>query len=497
MKRYLVAAVLILFLISAAFFAFAARSAQFDGLYGQDPYAYYDYGQQIQNLLVHGQGLGHFYYPVGYPALVGLSFFVTGMQPLGPQLVSILFGAGLTVFAALFTAEIARALGYTARLALIGGFVTWLVLTVSGQVIQSSIVIMSDMPALLWGMLSAWALTVYGRTRQPFWIGLSAFALAWAAMTRWNYAVLALPWALYCLLIWRGQMRWRHVRLAIFIGVITLMPQIVQSARDSDSLLHNAVSQGWSPANAFARDFVTADGTAHYDESVAAYYLKPLTSPYYLSAVLLPFALLGVCALRRNLRAAVLIIGWITVQYGFVIGLAFENIRYGLAYFPPAIILIGLGVAWFLQAVAKRRALSLIVYAAVILSMAFASFATLSTASDLITGFVANKDRDLAAVRWVERMIPERGATVYTLDLLQTMQHYSPSLRPVQVFYESPASMAARLPGDRPAYALFNVWTTEHQWQGKAPWQVYHWLLDQPGLNEIGSYSIYTLYRVR
>ncbi len=496
-SRRLIIGTLILFGISVALNLFVARSAHFDGLYGQDPYAYYDYGGRIQNLMLHGQGLGHLYYPLGYPILVALSFFVGGLQPLSPQLASILCGAGTTVLAGLITIEIARAIGITQRFAWVGGFLTWATLTVSGQVIQSSIVIMSDMPALFWGTLSAWALVSYGRTRKPRLIGLSAFGLAFAAMTRWNYAVLGLPWALYGLLIWQFRIRWRHAALAILIGVVTLAPQIIASSRDPAGLTSNAATQSWSLGNAFGRDFVTADGTAHYDESIAEYYLKPLTSPYYLNAFLSLFALPGLWALRKQSALLLLILGWIILQYGFVVGLAFQNIRYGLAYFAPLTILIGLGMAWLLTSVSNRPVMQRrLVFALTAVLIFFATGTTLNTAADLLSGFVANKDRDLAAIQWVETMIPEPGATVYTLDLLQTIGHYAPSLKPVQVFYETPDSMAVRLSTDRPAYALFNVWTTEHQWQDKAPWRIYHWLLDQPGLTEIGSYSVYTLYRV-
>lgn len=496
-KRFSVYPIIaLLFLISLALRAYVIYALRFDGLYGQDPYAYYDYGQQVYALLRHGQGLGHFYYPLGYPILVSLGFLFTGVQASGALAVSLICGAALTVFGGLLTLEIGRALGFSERAIQLGGIATWSVLTVCGQLLQSSIVIMSDVPALLGATVSAWALFVYGRSGRPFWIGLAAFTLAWASMTRWQYAGLGVPWLLYCLLLWKFRPRWSHGVLAVLVGLITLTPQLIYTRQGLDPLAQPIGVQSWSLANAFSRDFVTADGTAHYAEMIAVYYLKPLTSPYYTSIVFLPLMLIGLLGLLRRAAPAVLIVGWIGIQYGFLAGLPLQNIRYPLAFYTPLAVLAGLGVAQVIQRLARQIHFQQVAAAALLgllISIGLAN--TLSTALDLVTGFVGNKDRELATVRWVESAIPEANATIYGLDLTLTLQHYS-SLKPVQIYYESPASMAARLPADRPAYALFNVDTTETQWQGKTPWLIYHWLLDQPGLMRIGSYGAYTLYRV-
>ncbi|MHB8627902.1 MAG: ArnT family glycosyltransferase [Aggregatilineales bacterium] len=519
----------------------AARVNQFDGLYGQDPYAYYDYGQQIKQLITHGQGLGYMYWPLGYPALISFGFLAGGVSASIAQMVSIVCAAGAAVFTGLLTVECAQAFGFARRWALLGGVVAWALITVSGQAVQSGIVVMSDMPGLFWATLSAWALTVYLRTQRhyPAWIALSAFALAWATMTRWQYAGLALPWALACLWTWRKrgtwQRRWKHGALAVGVGLLILTPQIIYTAQHPDPALRHEWLQGWSPANAFERDFVTADGTFHYDQPIAVYYLSPLTSPYYLDSLFVPVIGLGVLLVvmrmwhrkanaltpgpsptsesgessadttpllpsygrgGRGVRAAILLFGWIGVQYGFLAGIPYQNIRFALSFFPPLIVFGGVGVAWLFCTAARLRGVWRIgLGAGIVGAIGYGLLATLLVASGLVSGFVANKDRDLAAVRWIESLIPEPNATVYMLDLTLTIQHYS-TLKPVQIYYETPESMAARLPGDRPAYALFNVWTTEHQWQGKTPWIIYHWLLDQPGLTEIGQYSVYTLYRV-
>ncbi len=487
-----------LFAISLAIRAIPPLMLHFDGLYGQDAYAYYSYGHQVLDAFSHFQLPGHFYWPLGYPMLVGLGFILTGEQPLGPQIISLVCGAAVSVFIYLLTVEICRAYQRTERFARLAGIVAWAVTAVCGQLIQSSFVIMSDAPGLMWATLSAWALVVYGRTRAPAWIALSAFGLAWATMTRWQYGVLALPWALYVLA--SRPVRWRQAGLAFVVGMVTLAPQIAHSIQNPDPLINHEWLQGWSASNALGHDFITADGTFHYDQSPAQYYAQPLYNVYYMSPLLLPLAVIGLL-LANRLSPLVLLIGWIAMQYGFLMGIPYENIRFALAIVPPIAVAVGIGAAWLILYPGRFR---LFVAPITVFVVLYGLFATLRTSAPIFSGFIAAKNADLEASYWIEQNIPEPGATVYCLDLLLTMQHYT-RLQPIQIYQMTPDQLSAQLaqaaaqstPSRQlsPAYAVFNVWTTEHQWYGQSPWTIYHWLLKY-GMTEIGTYGNYTLYRI-
>jgi hypothetical protein len=71
---------LFLFLVALLVRVAMALIFQFDGLYGQDPFAYL-------------QPPPPFFWPIGYPLLVVLGTLVVGVQPLAGQLVSIIAGA--------------------------------------------------------------------------------------------------------------------------------------------------------------------------------------------------------------------------------------------------------------------------------------------------------------------------------------------------------------------------------------------------------------------
>jgi len=503
--RYILA-LLLLFTISLIIRVYPAVVLRFDGLYGQDPYAYYSYGQQVRDSVSRLQLPGKFYWPLGYPALVALGFKLTNDQPLGPQIVTLMAGAAVSVLTFLLAFELARSSGSSGRFARIAGLVAWAVVAGCGQLIQSSMVIMADAPALMWATLSAWGLVRYGRTRRPGWIALAAFALAWATMTRWQYGGLAPVWAIY--VIMQRSIHWRHIVLAVIVGLITLSPQIAHSIQNPDPLLSHQWVQGWSLTNAFTRDFVTVDGAFHYDQSPAVYYAQPVYYVYFMSPLLIPLVALGMIALfTSSNRGGVLLFGWIVVQYGFLAGIPYQNIRFALAVFPPLAVLAGIGAAWVLyphplplslreRGDPRNKGLKPLVQLVTLIVIIYSPLTTLRAAIPMITNFVAIKDADLAAARWIETQIPEPEATVYCLDLLLTMAHYT-NLRPVQIFGLTPEALSDQLAQrTRPAYAVFNLWTTEHQWVGKSPWIVYHWLIDHPGLTAIGTFGNYTLFRI-
>lgn len=52
--------------------------ASFDGLYGQDAYAYYQYAGELLAAITRGQAPPPFWWPLGYPALLSAALAVGG-----------------------------------------------------------------------------------------------------------------------------------------------------------------------------------------------------------------------------------------------------------------------------------------------------------------------------------------------------------------------------------------------------------------------------------
>ena len=92
----------------------------FDGLYGQDAYAYFDYSTtSVRQSILHLSGLESFFWPPGYPILVALISLVTGPVPLAGQAVSLVMGALVPVLTTLLVRE-ARERGLLAYTAYVG-----------------------------------------------------------------------------------------------------------------------------------------------------------------------------------------------------------------------------------------------------------------------------------------------------------------------------------------------------------------------------------------
>jgi hypothetical protein len=173
---------------------------RFDGLYGQDAYAYFNQASAILENLPKGESLPtDFFWPNGYPLLIAFFMPWVGQTALAGQLATLLCGAALAPLAYLLSRdlwlnELRMCFRSSARTSfgrksgpplpdmairqehlkhalgadnhgprtmndLIGhraGLIAGLIIAVAGQPILSSVVIMADVPALSWATLTTW-----------------------------------------------------------------------------------------------------------------------------------------------------------------------------------------------------------------------------------------------------------------------------------------------------------------------------------------------------
>jgi 4-amino-4-deoxy-L-arabinose transferase-like glycosyltransferase len=466
----------------------------FDGLYGQDSYAYYDFAGELRASLAEGRAPGAFFWPLGYPALLAAGHTLFGTQPTTGQAITILMGAALAPLVYI----LARQIGAGPPGALIAG----ILMGISGQALQSSIVIMADIPALFWATLSAVLLWRYindfvGTRHVPsVLLPLAALTLALACITRWLYLILALPWAMALLITWKGRIRWRETLLGLIAALLIFLPQLIYSRTDPYPVLNHAWVEGWSPANVLRQVFDNVDGHFEYEKINALYYVQPFYDAYYLAPVFTPFLLLGLWALFRYKRFAVLLmlLGWILLPYGFLAGIPYQNIRFPLIVFPAVAILAGFGIERALCWIARIRRPPL-AYVALFVLVILGVAQTLSTSTSLIDSFITKQQGDKEAAAWTAERVPP-GATLYTFGLTLTLKHYT-SLNVYDLFYETPETLAQKWTAGQEDYLLLNVWAIENQWAGLDPQRDYHWLRDARGLVRLGKDGYYTLYRIK
>src|SRR6266568_4198686 len=240
----------------------------FDGLYGQDSFAYFHYATgPLRHTLLP---LPPFFWPPGYPLLVALLSIVVGIVPLAGQIASIAAGAAVPGFTVLLAREMAKDDRATATrpswqfLPLVAG----LIVAVTGQLLQSSLVVMADTLGLALATAGAWAFVRYRRTGKARWLAISAAAFAGAIITRWIYGLVALPFALWSLVLLAGRPRrvaLRHGAGAAAAAAVILGPVMVPAAAGLIAggnlpFAGDLQVYSWSPVNAFRRVFVTGDG---------------------------------------------------------------------------------------------------------------------------------------------------------------------------------------------------------------------------------------------
>ncbi|MEL7236606.1 MAG: hypothetical protein AAGK74_19035, partial [Chloroflexota bacterium] len=316
----------------------------FDGLYGQDAFAYYDYG--VNALREQFYPPLPFFWPPGYPLVIFLTSFVVGASPLAGQLVSLLCGGLVVLATGLLTYEVWRG---EHRLA--ASLLAASVMAVAGQVWQSSAVVMADTLALATATMGVWALARYARLLErrsdvSFWLAVAAGLVGYATITRWIYGTVAIVCTMYALwLFWQHRVvALRHGMIAAVVALAVLVPVLLPSLTGGETFGGNFQLQfkNWHPEYAFQHEFENADGRFSFAEVNALYYGRLLSTPFYFTPVLALFTLPGLLSVRR--RSFLPVVGWLLIVFGLLVGVPQQNIRFGLSYAPPVAVLCGVGM---------------------------------------------------------------------------------------------------------------------------------------------------------
>ena len=476
---------LALFSIALALRVSFVAAAPFDGLYGQDAYAYHDFALALRTAVSTGSAPGPFFWPLGYPALLAAGYALFGASAQTAQAISLLLGALL----APLVYVLARQVGPGRAGAVAGA----LVMAVCGQAIQSSLVVMSDIPALALATASAVVVRGYLQRGGAARLAAAVLLLALAGITRWIYLALALPWALAVLAERRRWPAWREIAAGALAAAVVLVPQMAYSATNPFPALNHPWVTGWTPANAAARVFDNPDGHFVYDQVNALFYAHPYYDAYFLSPLLTPLLILGAWALRKRRAAWLMLLGWTLIPYVFLAGIPYQNIRFPLIVMPAVAVLAGAG-ADALLGLARGRRFGRVVPAALAVWIAAGLIQAVFTGRPMVTQFIANQQADKNAAAWVTDQIPH-GATLYTYGLALTLKHYT-DFDVHELYFETPDSLARERLAIHADYLFANIWVIEHQWAGRSPEIAYDWLRDQRGLTPLGHFGNYQLFRI-
>ena len=534
-------------LLAALCLALAAVAAlvvwpRFDGLYGQDAFAYWDYARgALDRALRRGELPPPFFWPPGFPLAVWLATTVAGASPRAAQGVALLAGAAVPIVTGMLAWELfvaprgrgrdggerrgpaeaadppanrlggERAAGFLPLLA--GALVAF-----HGQLWQSSVVVMADTTALAAGTTGVWLTARWGRTNRTGTLLAAAASMAFAVLARWAYALVAVPvtvFALHRLAATAGGEKpagRSPARAALqALGAAAVVAAVLSPVWIGAAL--GPVAEGsvgrafagnfevysWSPLNAARRAFVTADGLLRYRWPNGLYYALAPAHRYFFTPLLAAFLLPGAWWLwrSRNASRGWLLAGWVGVVLAFHAGAPYQNFRFTLAYLPPLAIVAGLGITGLWSRIGERvpgTARRWVARAALVGTVVLGLGAMAWGGVDLTRSFIERKRAHLRTVRWVEERTPP-GSRVLAFNLFFTLRHYG-ARETRHLFFETPGSVAGLADSDRPTFLLLETASFTTQWEGHPSWEAVRRLRERDLLTERGSHREYDLYRV-
>ncbi len=451
----------------------------FDGLYGQDAFAYYDFAGDILYFVETLNPPPPFFWSLGYSLQLAIGFGIFGISESVALGISVLMGSSLSALVYILAIQLNLRSPYA--------FIAGLIMGFSGQAIQSSLVIMSDIPTLFLAITSLISLLHYIKTDKRRWILLCAFTVSLASISRWIYLIFPAVYVIALAFVWKRDIRWKDLILAFLVASIPIIPQIIFNQVNPTPLLDHSWVQGWSPLNALSKDFINIDGTFHYQTINALFYAYPLYDLSYLSPLLTLFVPIGIFNLIRRckLYQIILLLGLLCLPYLFLVGIPYQNIRFSLILFPAATILIGIGLQSLTNIQHPIRW-------GVILLALVGFIHTATNGFDYANNFIEHHQSEKEIITWLDEKVPDT-ATLYTMGSTLTLEHYT-DISIIEIFYETPNTLKQRWFKGRADYLLLNLWQIENQWQGRDPQFNYHWFRDERGLTEIGKFRNLTLF---
>jgi 4-amino-4-deoxy-L-arabinose transferase-like glycosyltransferase len=528
--------VVVLLVVSVLFFVYLLSRFPFDGLYGQDSYAYYFQSVEFWHKLT-GQpvppwpfaGEGFFHWPVGYHLQLIFGFLFGGETPIGGRAITLAMAAATPLLVYVLAHEVwTDATTFWKALA---GVVAGGALLLMGVYARSGVVLMADTPALFWTLLAMVLMLrafppnghAAGR-RVSLWAFGAGFSLGMAVLLRLGSVLVLLPLALYLIarrfyLARSGtQPARRRELLLLLVAVVGLavaqLPQLLYIWLYRGQPVDPGWLSGWSLANLFAKTVRSPDGISTFDHTmVAFYFVDPLgdLNAGFLSSLYLPALLLGLALLIRSPSWPVLALlgSWWFVPALFLSGSPYQTHRFVLSYVVPAVLLVGIG---FSRAV--RLAYDALSQPAIMGWWGTIGLCLLITGAALVGGvqsvqaargqlatLASIEDQEIEAVRLVRQAVPPGPATPHVVSFALSMAvYYYTNWSVLDFSNHDTLEIQAFLQGDMPAAIVLPEASMSTQWAGtplaaRWDWIKAHYQLHLVGLS--GPYSIYAVVGLR
>ncbi|MBP7642681.1 MAG: hypothetical protein WAT92_15470 [Saprospiraceae bacterium] len=334
----------ILLFIIPIFILIILRLLGFDGMAGQDGYAYVDYAKNIRNWFDGGAHPGSFFWPPGYPLFGALLSYLGISIPLSLQLVSCLSLSGVLFYVRKFINEQNEGdevkhddRNVFSYLLIFGVFAPYF--------LRAAMVTSSDMFASFWVTFSAYYFYDYSQKYRFLSLTMGALGLCLGVLARYPVIVAMLPLALYAIYVLIKSVRKVSHLLVMILPVIVYFIHDLFKGGDVAFLNHHGITK-WSWTNVFANSFQTSDGITNHTIPNIAFIFSPF---FHLGFMFLGFVF--VYKLFQDKRFCsplnlLIAISYLTYAI-FLAGNPDQNSRHLLIIFPYVLILCFYGYAHF------------------------------------------------------------------------------------------------------------------------------------------------------
>jgi hypothetical protein len=320
--------VLLLFLLLGGIIFVVFRVLDFDGLYGQDAYAYKEHAWHIKSYLLGGSRPPKFFWPVNYPFLAAIVDFIVNDFTITLQVISILSWS----FIGYFSYRMLRQ-QYPNSLALNSLLYVVVFISFAPYLVRFAGCSMSDELTTLFVLLCFKFSLNTQKKNTLLWA--VTFGLL-AVFTRYGAMVLvAIPITYSFYHQMKKQPFHFYISLAV-VSFIIVLPYFYFNGVELYSTLQRSVTSDWSMISWFQSSFESPEGTLNYDLPNIIYAFYNFFHPLFLF-IGLPLIIYAIYH-KINLNTVILVS---VVLYSFFIaGIHFQNKRFLVLCIPLVSIIL-------------------------------------------------------------------------------------------------------------------------------------------------------------
>jgi 4-amino-4-deoxy-L-arabinose transferase-like glycosyltransferase len=422
-------------LLSMTLLALGCFIIGFDGLYGQDGYAYLYQINHMDSLLKQDS-----FYPPFYAFVGWIAQWLVQNPVLSLQWVSLLSWLGTFILLYKIVTQTYSIPPKTALTVLLIAFL------LSPFVLRMSILVMSDALAMFMALLTVY-LGLFSKNNYAH--ALFFIVAALALLTRYALGVLLLPSVVFVVIQFiknKSLQHWIFVILGGIIGLSMLVLNFVYFTNAQGSTQHTWL-QLWDLRHFFQTTFDHQDGSVNYTFPNLIYAFKNVFHPIY-AIVFIPALFLIKRIDFVSIRTKILLLSFLLYAL-FLAGIPFQNDRFLLVSFPFLILLLFFPLQRLHLKIGK---MNWAVWALIPIQLALA-----------VQLLKPVYDRNQLEQNLLTELAPFQGKTIYSFDIDIALEGRGFDAEFINIWTSHYDQFKVG------AYVLFNATKFAAQWDGKNP----------------------------